>query len=296
MLRMLLFLLGSMLLGCSRSVPSTHIASPQAVSTNAIENAFLVREGIYSGGSPEGDASFAELQKLGIRTIITVDGAQPDVFRAERLGMRYVQLPVGYDGIPQAQAERIAKAVRDLPRPIYIHCHHGKHRGPAAVAAALLCIDPTYTADDATKWMNLAGTDPKYRGLIELPQRLKRPTTAELDRVDSNFSSIATVPDFIALMVKIDERWDALKASQKKQWTIGEPIRSAVLLAEHYRESHRTNEAMQKGESFQKLLQQAERDAEGLHKALQAKDTARANAAYAIVESGCSSCHKTYRD
>ncbi len=283
--------------GCSRpAVTTIAVESPRALETSALHNLFLVRDGIYSGGSPEGDAGFAELQKLGIRTIITVDGAQPDVSRAKQLGMRYVHLPIGYDGIPQAQAERIAKAVRDLPKPIYIHCHHGKHRGPAAVAAALLCTDPSYTNEDATEWMKLAGTDPKYRGLIELPQRLKRPSPEELDRVESHFPSSATVPDFITLMVKVDERHDALKASQKQQWTTGEPTHDAVLLAEHFRESLRTPDAMQKGTHLQKLLQQAEQDAEELHEALQKKDAARANAAFTRIASGCSNCHKAHRD
>ena len=65
-----------------------------------IHNAFQVTEKIYSGSQPEGDAAFAALQKLGVKTILSVDGSKPDVERAHKFGLRYVHLPFSYDGIP----------------------------------------------------------------------------------------------------------------------------------------------------------------------------------------------------
>src|SRR4051812_7808168 len=62
-----------------------------------IENLFALSRDLYSGGSPEGDEGFQTLQKLGIKTIITVDGAQPDLERAHAFGFRYVHLAHGYD-------------------------------------------------------------------------------------------------------------------------------------------------------------------------------------------------------
>jgi hypothetical protein len=41
---------------------------------------------LYSGGPPEGVGGFRELQRLGIRSTISVDGMQPDVDLACRLG------------------------------------------------------------------------------------------------------------------------------------------------------------------------------------------------------------------
>ena len=101
-----------------------------------LPNALQVHLQVISGGQPEGEAGFAELKGLGIKTIISVDGAKPDLELAKKFGLRYVHLPHGYDGIPEERVEELAKAVRDLPGPIYIHCHHGKHRSPAAASAA----------------------------------------------------------------------------------------------------------------------------------------------------------------
>ena len=75
----------------------------------------------------------------GRKTVLTLDGAQPDVETAKRHGLRYVHVPIGYDGIPAARALELAKTFQTLEPsgPIFVHCHHGKHRGPAACSIAL---------------------------------------------------------------------------------------------------------------------------------------------------------------
>lgn len=95
-----------------------------------LHNDFRLSEKLYRGGVPIGEAGYRSLQGLGIKTIISVDGAPPDLVLARKFSMRYVQLPFGYDGCPTPTANAIVKVVRDLPGPVYIHCHHGKHRSP----------------------------------------------------------------------------------------------------------------------------------------------------------------------
>ena len=114
-------------------------------NTPGLNNVIRITEKLLSGSVPEGDTGFQTLQKLGVKTIITVDGAKPEVERAEKFGMRYVHLPIGYDGVPADQGWRLAKAVRDLPGLIYIHCHHGQHRSPAAAVVIKLCLDEKCT-------------------------------------------------------------------------------------------------------------------------------------------------------
>src|SRR6185436_14778526 len=123
---------------------------PEKLEAPGLPNAYRLHERVISGGEPAGEEAFATLQKLGVKTIISVDGAQPQLELAKRFGLRYVHLPHGYDGVPEGRAKELAKAVRDLPGPIYIHCHHGKHRSPAAatvacVAAGLLVPEQSLT-------------------------------------------------------------------------------------------------------------------------------------------------------
>jgi protein tyrosine phosphatase (PTP) superfamily phosphohydrolase (DUF442 family) len=92
---------------------------------------------LYSGSMPPNADAFAELAAMGVKTVVNVDSASPAVELAEAAGLTYVHIPIGYDGIPEEAALALERVIRDSAKPIYFHCHHGKHRGPAAAAIAL---------------------------------------------------------------------------------------------------------------------------------------------------------------
>src|SRR5262245_48501413 len=67
-----------------------------AVDIVGLENLICVSERIYSGGQPQGEQAFQSLARLGVKTVVSVDGARPDVDAAHRNGLRYVHVPIGY--------------------------------------------------------------------------------------------------------------------------------------------------------------------------------------------------------
>lgn len=269
-----------------------------------LHNILLVMPGLLSGSSPDGDAGFASLKKLGVKTIVTVDGAKPDLERAKKAGMRYVHLPIGYNGVPEAQSLRIARAVRDLPTPIYLHCHHGKHRGPAAAAVVRLCLDEKCTVATAIKFMKQAGTDARYTGLYESAKSFKRPTKADFDRVSAEFPEVTLVSKLAQLMVEIDEHWEHLKLVKKANWKMPpnhpdlEPAHEASILAAHYAQAAKGTKT---GE-LQQWLIESERNAQALATLLQQKkkalkiESAVIEAAYQRMANDCTRCHTKYRD
>src|SRR5579862_1873360 len=118
-------------LGCKSNRPAATgqvVGEFHRVSGQGIENFYLLGGKIYSGAVPEGDAGFATLEKLGVKTVISVDGTMPDVELAAKHGLRYVHIPIGYDGAGRSNALRIVKAAEVMPGPIFVHCHHGQHR------------------------------------------------------------------------------------------------------------------------------------------------------------------------
>jgi hypothetical protein len=269
-----------------------------------LHNVFRVSGRVFSGSSPEGDAAFASLRQLGVKTVISVDGAKPDADRAARHGLRYVHLPFGYDGIPRDRVLALAKAARCLPDPFYVHCHHGKHRGPAAVAAILLCTDPSWDVDRAEGWLRTAGTDPRYTGLMGFPRSLARPTEDELGRVPPDFPTAATVPDLARVMVAVDDRWDHLKLVKAAGWVAPkdhpdiDPPHEAVQLAEHYREAARLTDVRGRGPDFDTLLGDAEAAAVELEQSLRANpvDAGQASRAFTRSATACAACHDRFRD
>src|SRR4051812_43585744 len=50
-------------------------ALPERLKVVGIENVYRLSPRLYSGGQPEGRAGFSALKRLGIRTLISVDGA-----------------------------------------------------------------------------------------------------------------------------------------------------------------------------------------------------------------------------
>src|SRR5262249_47565507 len=194
------------------------------------------------------------------KTISSVDGARPDVEAARRLGIRYIHLPVGYDGVPRAQAVRIIKAVQSLPGPVFVHCHHGKHRGPTAAALCGIAAEG-WTRERALAWMKEAGTSPDYRGLIASVRGFVPPSDEELSRVDTKLPEQAMVAALVEAMVELDQHWDHLKAIREADYRVPsahpdiDPPHEALLLAEGFRELLRSGAARARGEDFVRRME-----------------------------------------
>jgi protein tyrosine phosphatase (PTP) superfamily phosphohydrolase (DUF442 family) len=284
------------------------MTDPDRVTASGLHNVRRLTANLYSGSNPEGDPGFSSLQKLGIKTIITVDGARPDVARAHQYGMRYVHLPIGYDGVPESQALRITKAVRDLPGPVYIHCHHGKHRGPAAAAVAHLWLDPKCSVETAVAEMHQAGTDPRYTGLYAAPGQLRRPTAAELDQLPAVFPEVAEVEALAQIMVGVDDRWEHLKRVRAAGWQVPpdhpdlDPSHEALQLLDLYREAIRLPQTKARPAEFRSLLAEAEDAATKLESFLRAGkkqgrvETTAVEQELQRLNGTCTRCHAAYRD
>ncbi len=186
---------------------------------------------LISGAVPENTADFALLANHKIKTIISVDGATPDVEEAKRFGMRYVHLPIGYHGIEKERQLEIARAVRDLPGPVYLHCHHGKHRGPAATASAAVALG-MLPNEQAITLMRHAGTSPSYAGLYRCVEDLGKVPDAELDIAPNVFPATAPVPGFVKAMSQVSHAYDHLEQVRDADWQVPQDHPDLVPLAE----------------------------------------------------------------
>ncbi|HTI70409.1 MAG TPA: hypothetical protein VMF06_10615 [Candidatus Limnocylindria bacterium] len=273
-----------------------------------LHNVFSIGERYFSGNAPETDEAFATLQKLGIKTLLSVDGSKPDVERAAKFGLHYIHLPFGYGGIPETNVVRLIKAAQSVEGPIYVHCHHGLHRGPAAVA--VICEGTLgWSTNQAVTWMKQAGTSPDYQGLFKAASEFHAPTPAELAKVPSKFPAVAPTGNQVDAMVEIDHHWDLFKAAQKTGFKTAENhpekewAHEALLLAEGFRELQRREESKALGDDFVNRLHSAEQNAMALkafvERAKFPLDEGAKQAAEKVwteVGQSCSSCHKKYRN
>ena len=112
--------------------------TPKPVEIGNLHNTFAVTPRVYSGSVPEREGDFAALAKLGVKTVISVDGTRPDVEAAKKHGLAYVHLPFGYSGIPTNRVADLALAMKNVSGPVYVHCALGHGRSALIAAAVLL--------------------------------------------------------------------------------------------------------------------------------------------------------------
>jgi protein tyrosine phosphatase (PTP) superfamily phosphohydrolase (DUF442 family) len=286
------------------SVPPEQFNNREGQDLGPLHNVLRVTERLYSGNSPESDAAFAELQALGVKTIISVDGGRPLVDRAAAYGMRYVHIPVGYDGIDGQTQVLIARACRDLPGPVYLHCHHGKHRGPAAAASAAVILGEM-TPEQGVALLKAAKTSPNYPGLYECVSSISPEFRDFVDRAPpaTSLPSVATVSGLVANMVGIDFCFENLGHVKKANWTVPKdhpdlvPAAEAGRLADHYRVLMDDPECGSISAEFVALLKRSWEEAQALEDAIVAKKGAeRLDALFAAVDQSCRECHNTYRN
>ncbi len=259
-------------------------------------------ERIGQGAQPEGEIAFQNLRALGFKTILNVDGAMPPVELAKRYGLRYVHVPIGYDGVNRDAALKIAKAAMISEMPIYVHCHHGKHRGPAAAMIARMQVDGVSNAD-CKLGLEKSGTSPNYSGLYRDVAAFRVFDAEALASIDAKDLPSLVKPEGVrATMVQVSARFENLKLSKEGAWKplADHPDVSAAhearMLWELYRESARTPDGKEHGAGYLRMLADGEKLVIGLEKAIRAGDSEAADRGYAAMVKNCKGCHASTRN
>ncbi|MFO1064654.1 MAG: hypothetical protein U0892_12390 [Pirellulales bacterium] len=287
-------------LKCNESTAQDFEIKPLKTSDH-LHNVWQLSPRILSGSEPMGDEAFRELAQLGVQTILSVDGLAPDVKGAAKYGLRYVHIPFGYDGIPEESRLALTRAARDIKGKIYVHCHHGKHRGPAG--AAVLCrADDGRSREAAAKILKAAGTSSDYAGLYrdvagytvppadaKLPplQAVQSTKTAaqEMAELDRDFD--ATKPLMTSLLKSPTEDVAAARAATEKM----------TLIHEHFLEFERRLPAGADAD-LKSQVGEAKKTTESMIEELKRTMINRevADGLWKKVESSCARCHAAHRN
>ena len=267
-----------------------------------LHNLVQLSADVYSGSEPAGEEAFAGLKKLGVRTIVSVDGATPKIDMAKKYGLQYVHVPFGYDAIPLAAQLSLTRAARDAKTPLYIHCHHGKHRGPAA--AAIVCrAKGIVDLAGSLKIMHNAGTRRDYKGLWRDVENFTVPSA---DMPLPDLVEVAQIESLAAAMARIDRNFDNLKLCAAADWKTPADHpdlvaqQEALQLQESLHESTRRlvekDHATDYDATFREWLTESDTVARTLYDSLQSNNTTVATAAFTTLQNRCQQCHVKYRD
>lgn len=282
---------------------TSHAAEALTNAPAGLHNVFRLTPQVLSGSQPEGDAAYAWLAAQGVRTVVSVDGARPDLEAARRHGLRYVHLPIGYDGIPTNRLVQFARLARTMPGPFYFHCHHGQHRGPAA-AAAFCETSAGWSPAMAEAWLQQAGTAPEYAGLYRSVREFIPPPAPLVAASTNALPELSPPVGTTATMVQLDVHLEHIQACQRAGWQTPPghadltPAHEALLLLEQLRELARTTDAASRPTSYREQLTGAIAAANELERKLAnpGADAPTREAALKRVTSACTECHRQHRN
>ncbi|MCP3920178.1 MAG: hypothetical protein GY711_32025 [bacterium] len=290
-----------------------HVQLPAVPPAEApgLHHVYRLSDTIISGAEPASPEALQTLAAWGVKTILSVDGKAPDAATAARLGMRYVHVPIQYSGIDLEQLLAIAKTFRELPGPFYVHCYHGKHRGPAAAAVGRVVLDGAPRDLAIAEMRQWCSTSSKYEGLYSTVATADMPTARQTRACSFDFSPAHTFAGMRAGMIEMTRRWDTVKAARKRSWAPDAdhpdiaPVQEAMQLHQVFENLAALDETRRWPDDFRTWLEDGRTGSAELVRALTDRQRSGADStawhaevetAFGQISDSCSSCHAEHRD
>jgi protein tyrosine phosphatase (PTP) superfamily phosphohydrolase (DUF442 family) len=267
-----------------------------------LHNVFRLSDDIISGSEPHGEKALERIAKMGVKTLISVDGKVPDAATAEKLGMRYVHVPIQYRGITDDELTRIAKTFREMEGPFFVHCFHGKHRGPAAAAVGRVVLDGASRERAMAEMRQWCGTSKKYEGLYGAIASSEIPTDEDTRNYHWDFPSAQPFTGFRELMIRVSRAHDHLKLLSRRDWEEDpqhpdvDAFNEAGKLEELFERGRNLEEVKARPEDFQRWMNDSSEESGLLCDHLAKDRKEEAGRAFDAVGNLCSKCHSAYRN
>lgn len=276
-----------------------------------LHNVYKLSDNIISGAEPADEEALATIASWGVETILSVDGKVPDHETAEELGMRYVHVPIQYSGIERDELLKIAKTFRELEPPFYVHCYHGKHRGPAGAAVGRVVLDGVPRDRAIAEMRQWCATASKYEGLYSTIATADLPADEETASFDFDFSPAHSFEGLRGAMVQMARKWDLLEAAERRDWAPDpdhpdvDVLQEATQLHQVYEATSNLEEIRAYPDDFRAWLEDGRSGAEALVRALEERSMAAqpatealaaADTAYTRLAESCADCHTGYRN
>jgi len=274
-----------------------------------LHNVFRLGENIISGSEPADEAALAMLAEWGVKTILSTDGKAPDAETAAKYGMRYVHVPIQYKGITPDEQMRIIKTFRECEGPFFVHCFHGKHRGPAGAALGRLVVDGVTREQALAEMRQWCGTSNKYSGLYWTVATAKIPTAAESAAYEWDFPSAAPLDGVAGAMVPMARHWENVYYADAVDYGVDplhpdiDPLNEAVILHQYFEQLNETEEVRSQPADYRGWMDDSIASTADMVAALRAyraseseEDLDALTDAIDRTKRSCNACHSVYRN
>ncbi|MEW6026119.1 MAG: dual specificity protein phosphatase family protein [Planctomycetota bacterium] len=136
---------------------------------HGLSNFAKVSDVLYRGAQPEPEG-FAELKKMGIKTVINLRDNHSDVEMMKGLGLQYCLIPCEADDVEEEKIAAFLKVATDPKnQPVFAHCAHGADRTGLMVASYRIYVQG-WKNEDALAETDLFGRHKIYK---DIPKYIK---------------------------------------------------------------------------------------------------------------------------
>lgn len=105
-----------------------------------LENFAKISEALYRGAQPRREG-FAELKRLGVRTVVNLRDHHSDAQALAGLGLRYAAIPCETSEPTEAHVVAFLRVVTDpANQPVFVHCRLGADRTGMMVACYRMTV------------------------------------------------------------------------------------------------------------------------------------------------------------
>lgn len=161
----------ALLLGCAPEIEVVPTSPPKGDLSNAVEvGVAKPANEITSAGQPD-EATFKAFAESGYAAVVDLrtDGEDRGLDEravVEGLGMDYLSLPIGRDGISFENARALDELLQAYDKPVLVHCASGNRVGALLALRASLYGAEDAAALDIGKRGGLTGLEPEVRAIL----------------------------------------------------------------------------------------------------------------------------------
>ena len=178
-----------------------------------------------------------------------------------------------------------------MERPIYIHCHHGTNRAPAAAAVGLIATGE-WANEQGLALLERAGTKAAFDGLFESVRSASEIPPAQRRVPDEGGMQ---VDDLAVMMSTVEDAYMALETASKQGWTDPGAAAEAARLVDLLRTCFDTT-SMNEDQVFRKLAMGSVEQAGALESSLVDGKRGAAREQMMALAATCSACHDRFRN
>jgi len=134
--------------GTPAAVPSRNPRWAQPLGRPGLPNLHKVSDTLYRGAQPD-DQGWAELGKMGVRTVVSLRSFHSDRSETQQAGLAYEHIYMKAWHPEYKEIVRFLRIVSDPDeQPVFVHCRHGADR-TGTMCAVYRIIVQDWTVEDA---------------------------------------------------------------------------------------------------------------------------------------------------